>query len=166
MVIRHKWGESKLKGTISPQRVLSSLFILSLIFLSLAGCSPTAFSSNQVCFKKQCVNVEIAHKKDDLERGLMFRESLADEAGMLFIFPQSKPHSFWMKNTLIPLDILWLDASRQVVFIARDVPPCNSDPCPTYTPPEESLYVLEVNAGYTLKHGIQAGDKAIFHISL
>ena len=69
-----------------------------------------------------------------------------------------------MKETLIPLDMIWMDYARRVVFIAADVPPCKSDPCPTYTPPRDALYVLEVNAGYTQKNSIKVGDAAEFRI--
>lgn len=98
-------------------------------------------------------------------RGLQFRGSLDSYSGMLFIFPQSRRHSFWMKDTLIPLDMIWMDHGRKIVHIEHDVPPCREDPCPVYTPPQEALYVLEVNAGTAGALGLQLGDEAEFKIN-
>jgi len=84
---------------------------------------------------------------------------------MLFVFPQSRQQSFWMKDTLIPLDMIWLDYKRRIIYIERDVPPCQSDPCPTYRPSTEAMYVLEVNAGLAEAQRIQEGDVAWFDLT-
>lgn len=78
----------------------------------------------------------------------MNREFLAEDAGMLFVFERMRPfRSFWMKNTLIPLDMIWIDDSQRIVHIEEDVPPCEVENCPTYSPgATESSYVLEINA--------------------
>jgi hypothetical protein len=121
--------------------------------------------SPQVCLKHKCINVEVVYKPDDLMKGLMFRESLAADAGMLFIFKESSPQSFWMKNTLIPLDIVWLDHARRIVYIASDAQPCPSqEACPFIDPEVPALYVLEVNAGIAKKVGMNVGDIAEFKI--
>ena len=93
----------------------------------------------------------------------MFRESLPPDEGMLFLFEEEGAYSFWMKNTMIPLDMLWLDSGGRVVHIAHAVP-CVQDPCPHYTPAAKARYVLEVNGGYAKAHGIVVGDKADFSI--
>ncbi|MDR0650181.1 MAG: DUF192 domain-containing protein [Candidatus Peribacteria bacterium] len=80
----------------------------------------------------------------------MFRETLADNAGMLFIFDQEDHHSFWMKNTLIPLDILRLHSGLQIVDI-QQAQPCEADPCPSYLPSSSAQYVLELNQGISKK---------------
>ncbi len=130
------------------------------------GCSrPAARAVNQVCFKDKCFDVEVVQRKEDLQRGLQLRKSLDPGGGMLFVFSQSRPHSFWMKDTLIPLDMIWMDYARKIVHIEHDVPPCAADPCPRYTPPHEALYVLEINAGYARKMGVQLGDTAEFRLN-
>lgn len=83
---------------------------------------------------------------------------------MLFILPERQRHSFWMKDTKIPLDIIWLDFVRRVVHVEDHVPPCQEDPCPTYTPDSSALYVLEVNAGHAKRMGLQKGDRLDFHL--
>jgi uncharacterized membrane protein (UPF0127 family) len=77
---------------------------------------------------------------------------------MLFLFPEAGEHPFWMKNTLIPLDMIWLDTSGKIVAIRSDVQPCRADPCPTYAPNAISSYVLELAAGQAKAHGLSVGD--------
>jgi len=89
----------------------------------------------------------------------MFREYLPENSGMLFIFPESGIYQFWMKNTLIPLDIIWLNENYKVVQIEH-VEPCQSNPCPIYNPEKEAKYVLEVNSRLTDKYSIQVESQA------
>jgi len=103
-------------------------------------------------------------KPEDVQRGLQFRESLDKNKGMLFVFAESRRHAFWMKDTLIPLDIIWLDYARRVVYIAPNIPPCPQDPCPSYSPERDALYVLEINAGVAQQLGLKPGDLAEFRI--
>ena len=144
---------------------VNPLWMGFLIFLTLSACSsPQISHADQVCFKDHCVNVEIVQKEQDLMRGLQLRKSLDEKAGMLFVFPDSAQHSFWMKDTLISLDMIWLDYARRVVYVAYNVPPCEKDPCPTYTPPQDALYVLEVNAGWAPRFNVQIGDETEFKL--
>ena len=94
-------------------------------------------------------------------RGLMERESLAEDRGMIFIFSDEKIRSFWMKNTLIPLDLIFMAADGRVVDIKKDFLPCQSDPCETYSSAGPAKYVLEINAGQVDKNNIKPGDPAI-----
>ena len=105
----------------------------------------------EVCIKDRCFNVEIADSHTERTKGLMFREELAEESGMLFIFDRSDIHSFWMKNTYISLDIIWIDDNHEVVWIAENVLPCSSDPCPVIEPQVSSNFVLELNALFVLQ---------------
>ena len=107
------------------------------------------------------VRAEVVDTPPAVERGLMFRESLPPNEGMLFVFEQTGVYPFWMKNTLIPLDIIWLDEDWRIVSIAAAVPPCRADPCPTYPPAGPARYVVEVNAGFTRTHGIVRGDRVV-----
>lgn len=90
--------------------------------------------------------VELAQTPDQWQQGLMGREVLGENKGMLFVFPDAAVHGFWMKNTLIPLDIVWLDAEGVVLHVAT-LTPCTADPCPITQPDVPAHYVLEVNAG-------------------
>lgn len=121
-------------------------------------------SKNQVCFKERCIDIEVAREEQELRRGLQFRDSLDENAGMLFVFPEAGSHSFWMKDTRISLDMIWMDENGKVIFIASVVPPCAKDPCPVYGPLARSNYVLEVNAGYAKKLKITVGDWAEFRL--
>jgi uncharacterized protein len=87
--------------------------------------------------RAQKVSVEIADTEAARARGLMFRKTLASDHGMLLLFEERGVHSFWMKNTLISLDILWLDSRGGIVSIAHAVPPCTVEPCPHYSPDTE-----------------------------
>jgi uncharacterized protein len=93
--------------------------------------------------------LEIADTPAKRAEGLMGRKRLDENEGMLFIFPTKGKHSFWMYNTLIPLDIIWLDGDWNVVHVEKNVPPCESaNPikCPSYRPDKPAKYVVELNA--------------------
>ena len=108
------------------------------------------------------VNVEIAADDELRAQGLMFRDHLEPGTGMLFLFKEDGDNAFWMKNTLIPLDIIWLDASQRVVHVKYNVPPCKVANCPSYPPGVPSRYVLEVAGGEAQRHGIKTGDRLRF----
>jgi len=107
------------------------------------------------------IRVEIAADDDTRMQGLMFRESMPRGKGMLFIFPESGLYPFWMKNTLIPLDMIWINESGSIVHIARDVPPCEADPCPSYSPEATARYVLELAGGEAEYWGLRDGDRLV-----
>jgi hypothetical protein len=109
------------------------------------------------------VLAEIASTDETRERGLMFRTSLAENAGMLFVFPSLDYQGFWMKNTLIPLDLLWLNERKEIVyFVTAD--PCKKDPCGSYQPLQKALYVLEVSAGFVKRHNLALGRQLNFDL--
>ncbi|MCM2313535.1 MAG: DUF192 domain-containing protein [Thermoanaerobaculia bacterium] len=108
------------------------------------------------------IAVEVASDELTRAQGLMFRSSLGDDRGMLFVFRESAVYPFWMKNTLIPLDIIWIDKTGSIVDIARDVPPCKADPCPSYPPKAAARYVLELAAGQAAARGLGVGDRLVF----
>ena len=92
----------------------------------------------------------------------MFRKELAQNRGMLFIFEKEDIYPFWMKNTFIPLDIIWINADKEVVFLSKDNPPCKEISCLSINPQRPAKYVLEVNAGAIDKIGLKLGDKLGF----
>lgn len=110
---------------------------------------------------------EVADTTEKRARGLMFREALAKNHGMLFTFPEPQQWTFWMKNTKIALDIIWLDRSKKIVYVERNVQGCSrtDDGCPQYQPNDEALYVLEVAAGVADALHLQRGAKLQFQLS-
>ncbi len=107
------------------------------------------------------VFVEVPDDAEEHMRGLMFREHLPWNAGMLFAFNSEESRAFWMKNTLIPLDMIFVDDNSEIVDIIENVPPCEQDPCPVYPSEEPAQYVLEVNAGFVQQNGVQVGDRLV-----
>jgi uncharacterized membrane protein (UPF0127 family) len=109
------------------------------------------------------VTVELVQTPDEITQGLMYRSHLPEDRGMLFLFDNTRVPSFWMKNTLIPLDIIFLDEAGVVVDIALDARPCKAEPCPQYVSKEPAMAVLEVNAGIAELHGVAAGAQLSFN---
>jgi len=105
------------------------------------------------------VVAEIADTPELEQRGYMFRTEVRPGEGMLFLFPAPDIHLFWMKNTLVPLDIIWMDDAKTVVHIQADTPPCKADPCPSYGPMRKASTVLEVRAGTAAAEGLKVGDR-------
>ena len=108
------------------------------------------------------VNVEIAADDELRAQGLMYRDHLRPGTGMLFLFQEDGEHAFWMKNTLIPLDMVWIDANQRVVAVKYNVPPCKVENCPSYPTGVLSRYVLEVAGGEAQRHGVKTGDQLRF----
>ncbi|MDQ3852434.1 MAG: DUF192 domain-containing protein [Thermoproteota archaeon] len=105
------------------------------------------------------VFVEVPDEREEHARGLMFRNHLPWNAGMLFAFNEEESRRFWMKNTLIPLDMIFVDSSSKIIDIKENVPPCKQEECPTYSSREPAQYVLEVNAGFVQEKGVKIGDR-------
>ena len=105
------------------------------------------------------VAVELARTSDEQARGLMFRRELPDGRGMLFLFERAEIRRFWMKNTLIPLDMIFLDEKRQIVGVEENTVPHDEA---SRGPDEPAQYVLEVPGGYARRHGLGPGARASF----
>jgi uncharacterized protein len=111
--------------------------------------------------KNETIEIEVAKTSRQQEIGLMYRRVLPANRGMLFPFNPPQPASFWMKNTLIPLDIIFIRDGR-VRYIASGVPPCKKDPCPTYGPTDTTDLidnVLELQAGRAQQLGLKIGSR-------
>jgi uncharacterized protein len=103
--------------------------------------------------------VEMARTAQERARGLMFRRELPRDRGMLFVQPPG-PAAFWMKNTYIPLDLLYFDADGRLLQIVTEAPPCVTPMCPIYPSKTANVrYILEINAGEAARRGIQVGDR-------
>ena len=121
--------------------------------------TPPKLRSGKVVFleaKQEAVTVEIAERTDDRTRGLMYRKSMPDDHGMIFVFEEREDHTFWMKNTCIPLDMLFIDDDGTIVGIEENTPTLSER---TFSVGCASRYVLELNAGWSRRHGVTAGQK-------
>ena len=139
----------------------------SLVFaasiLALAGNACSTPGDHSVELAGQRFNVEVADDFDERARGLMYRESMPEDHGMLFVHEREEPLAYWMKNTRIALDILYFDAERRLVSIQHRVPTCSAgDRCPSYPSRGPAKYVLELNAGRSEGLGLKPGDTIRF----
>lgn len=140
-------------------RVLSLIALISSLLAS--GCGNA--KDHWVELEGHRFQVEIADNDLERARGLMFRDSMDEDRGMLFIHDAQQPLAYWMKNTKIPLDILYFDSKRQLVSQQRDVPPCSlGNRCPPYPSRDAAIYVLELNAGQAAKIGLKDGGVLTF----
>jgi len=145
-------------------RLFSALLLTCLLFLSSA-CANHAGHWVELAGKRY--QVELALDDASRARGLMFREQLPEDHGMLFIHDDMQPLAYWMKNTKIALDILYFDAQRKLVSQQRDVPPCRAgDACPAYPSYRPARYVLELNAGQAALMDLRNGAELIFSPSI
>jgi len=136
---------------------MNAAFLNGLLVVAfLGGCA----RAPSVELRGQRFDVEIVDNDQTRARGMMFRDSLPQNSGMLFIFEETAMRSFWMHNCKIPLDILYFDDSLKLVGQALSVPPCNLSPeqCPTYPSGAPARYVLETNAGRAKALGVELGD--------
>lgn len=136
--------------------LLRTLLISALLMLS--GCASSG-GKHWVELAGARYQVELAQDDASRARGLMFRDQMAEDHGMLFIHDRQEPQAYWMKNTRIALDILYFDEQRRLVSQQRDVPPCSAgNACPPYPSHKPARYVLELNAGQAAR--LQLNDGA------
>jgi len=145
------------------------LLLASLVFFSVGLVSAGSEADQQeqtlrkITFSTGAtIQAEVADTEAKRRLGLMFRESLPQDRGMLFIFDQPDLYSFWMKNCRFPLDMIWLDQNKRIVSVTSNAPPCLSDPCPTYQPKGKALYVIEAVAGFANENGLLPGTEVKF----
>lgn len=112
------------------------------------------------------IQAELADTPRKRAEGLMYRTHLADDRGMLFTFSQAQAWVFWMKNTKIPLDLIWINDKKQIIHMEQNVPICTrtDDSCPQYRPNEGALYVLELAAGRAERLKLERGSKLQFQV--
>ena len=111
-------------------------------------------SGNETVFQ-----VEIADTPEKREIGLMYRKELARDRGMIFLFPYESPQSFWMKNTILPLDMIFINSDKKIVGIVEQAVPFSLDPRAV---PAASQFVLEINGGLAKRYGLRPGDQVRF----
>jgi uncharacterized membrane protein (UPF0127 family) len=135
------------------------------VLLAVAGVAylylqPTGAST--LVFAGQRLTVDVAKTSTQQQQGLSGRPSMSEDHGMLFVFSQASKWGFWMKGMEFPLDIIWFDANKSVIYYVQDLPPCTPVDCPSYYPPSNALYVLEVNAGFVSLHNVTLGEAFSF----
>jgi uncharacterized membrane protein (UPF0127 family) len=136
-----------------------ALFVL--VLLTLSGCASAG--AHWVELAGHRYQVELAQDDATRARGLMFRDQMDADHGMLFIHDREEPQAYWMKNTKIALDILYFDSQRKLVAQQRDVPPCSAgNACPPYPSNAPARYVLELNAGQAAQLQLQDGAELSF----
>lgn len=141
-----------IKGSNMKRLIAFSLMIaLMLAMLTLAGCG-----TEEVLIKGNTIKVEIADSDSERQQGLMFREYMPEDHGMLFIFEEEGMKGFWMKNTLISLDMIFIGADGVITDI-HQADPCTTEICPVYS--AKAKYVLEMNKHYSVRRDIIVGDK-------
>lgn len=136
-------------------------FVL-LTVLSLAGLGCAAAPATVEVGGKQFA-VKVADTPNSRQLGLMYVNELPPDEGMLFIFNDERARSFWMKNTLIALDILYFSADRKLVSAQLDAQPCRADPCRSYPSTGPAKYVLELNAGVGRDLALKPGDEIVIN---
>ena len=144
------------------------IFLLSFAVLS-TGCSKLFWGKGwatgdwpMVCVGADCFDVKIADEPSEHQIWLQWVEEMGENEWMLFVFDNLGRHEFWMKDTLIPLDMVWMDESGEVVYVKEYAPPCTKEPCQLYGPAEWgplAKYVLELNANTTRVSGIFEWEK-------
>ena len=139
---------------------MRALFLLITIFV----CASCSAQDPYVVLKGQRFTVELADTSDKQALGMMFRDHLEEDHGMLFLFPVEARRSFWMRNTRIPLDIFYFDADRRLLNVAENARPCRSQSCPRYLSDGPARYVLELNGGKAAELGARPGDLLELHI--
>lgn len=141
--------------------ILFVTVIVLLIFFYLKK-TPTKYTNVKIGNTE--IKAEIADSLIKQTKGLMFRKSLPENEGMLFVFNDESYHSFWMMNMSFPIDIIWINKEKVIVYITKNVQPCKLI-CPTYRPKEKTMYVLEVNANFTEEHKVEIGKPLEFQLS-
>lgn len=138
-------------------------FVLALVYLWVWYFAKSLISSDQVCHQNHCFIVELAQTQEERNQWLMYREFMEKNRGMLFIFQENKNYPFWMKNTVIPLDMIRIDSGLNIVDI-QTAQPCITERCPSYIPKDDSLYVLEINAWLSQEYDISIWDLLKFKL--
>ena len=139
----------------------TSLALLLMLSMGLAACAdePRVALNAPDGSARAVVKVEVVNTPSTRELGLMYRKHLDEDAGMLFVFPKAQPDTFWMKNTIIPLDMIFADEHGKILGIVENAEPFSERPVGAEG---DTLYVLEVNGGFGQRHHLKAGDQMKF----
>jgi len=165
-------SKKSLKPLIMKIGIATAALIVVFFFI-LNNCDDESSEMHYYKFKKEGeltfvdstknpiikIDIEIADNDYERQLGLMNRESMEEMQGMLFLFPQEEIQSFWMRNTLFSLDILFINSQKEIVTIHKNTRPLSEQSYPSSKP---AIYVLEVNAGFCERHNVNLGDKVFW----
>lgn len=151
----------------------ATTFFLSLIAVLMTGCGtgekPATlddfYTRDLTLPNRKVIKAEVVSKPQDMMRGMMFRDSLAPDRGMLFFHGKAGKYPYWTYQVRIPLDILWLDHNQLIVEISKNTPPCpstSSSKCPRFGGTRPAQYVLELAGGMADQYNLKTGDKIDF----
>jgi hypothetical protein len=148
---------------MKPMQIIYILSFITFVVLGIVYFSQKPKQGN-FSFPQHNLNLQIerAESLAHQAKGLMYREKLDENAGMLFIFSDESKRTFWMKNTYIPLDLIYISKDKKIMEIKENLEPCREDECQTYASENKVQYVLEVNAGFVQKNNIQIGEEVVF----
>ena len=142
---------------------------IGLFWLGISSFATKADTNlpKEVKLGNSIINVKVAHTAKQRAKGLMYTENLGENEGMLFMFPSEAKHTFWMANTYLSLDIIWINENMEIVHIAENVPSCTQpiklqNLCKIYKPTAPAKYVVETNAGWTARNSITASTPIEF----
>ncbi|MCC6758558.1 MAG: DUF192 domain-containing protein [Candidatus Omnitrophica bacterium] len=138
-----------------------ALFVVLAVLLSGCHIGPR---ENRACYKEQCYKLELAMTEEQKARGLQHRDQLGKDQGMLFFMKPDVAPKFWMRETLIPLDMIWMDDMGKISYIEHAAVPCEKDPCPTYGPNFPAGYVLEINGGEASRLDMHLGERIVLEL--
>ncbi len=144
------------------------ILLACTLFLAACGTKPDSLDELQtqtvLLPDGKQVRVELMTRPEDMMRGMMFRDSLAPDRGMLFVHTQPGNYQYWMYQCKIPLDIIWMDPNHRIVEISANTPPCKTkaSECPQYGGHFQAQYVLELAGGMAAKYGLGPGDRLRF----
>jgi uncharacterized membrane protein (UPF0127 family) len=144
---------------MSSFRRCTVLLLLAACLFASCAADPTVRIDGPDGAERAAVRVEVADTAPERETGLMYRSHLDEDAGMIFVFTAPSHQKFWMKNTEIPLDMIFADSAGRVIGIVHDARPYSES---LDQVPGESQYVLEVNGGFAARHHVAAGDRFVF----
>lgn len=140
--------------------LMKQLLLLLIAFFSIgAGKAYQENYSTPIRIGRHFFDTEIADTPKKMQQGMMFRTKIADSQAMLFVYSQSQRAHFWMKNTLVPLDMLFFDELGRLQEIKHNVPPCKREPCDIYHSTSDNIqFIVELKGGVSEMLGIQVGD--------
>jgi len=144
--------------------ITTKLFLFgTLIFLVLSSVHSSREKFVKIFLPNgTSITAELAITEAERQRGLMFREALLPDQGMLFVFEEEDIYYIWMKNMKFSIDILWLDKEKRIVHIEKKAPACKKEPCPSYYSKTPSMYVLELRAGSAEENKLKLHDRLDF----
>ncbi|UCC38482.1 MAG: DUF192 domain-containing protein [Candidatus Aminicenantes bacterium] len=152
-----------LKQNKRPNISVKLFFFGAALFLALSSAQTSREKFVKIFLPNgTSITAELAITDEERQRGLMFRDALLPDQGMLLVFEEEDIYYIWMKNMKFSIDILWLDREKRIVHVEKLVPPCKKDPCPSYHSKIPSMYVLELKAGSADKNKLKLYDRLDF----